>query len=264
MAGRSFADRDDDLAAPPVMVINESMAKRYLSPRVEEAIGRTVTIAGGPARNKAFQVVGVVRDAKYNNLRVDARPMIYMPYAHLTRSLRALEVRSSLPAAAIAGPVRAALSEASREVMIRSVFPLSEQVASSLAAERLLLRLCVVFGGLALLLACVGIYGVIAYSVMQRTPEIGLRVALGATPGAVMRGVLRDTLVLVIAGVAVGIPAALFAGRSIASFLYGLTPRDPATLIGATAILLGAAIAAAALPAMRAARIDPNEALRRS
>ena len=262
VAGRSFEERDDDMAAPPVIVVNESMARQFVSERAEQALGKAIVIAGGPARNKRFEIVGVVRDAKYNDLRAGTKPMFYVPYAQMTRSLRALEVRSALPIAAIAGPVRAALSGASKEIMIRSVFPLAEQVDASLAAERLLLRLCVVFGALALTLACVGIYGVIAYSVTQRTPEIGLRVALGATPGAVMRSVLGDTLVLVVSGVALGIPAALLAGRLIVTFLYGLTPRDPATLLGATAILLGAATVAAALPAMRAARVDPNVALR--
>ena len=112
------------------------------------------------------------------------------------------------------------------------------------------------FGGLALLLACVGLYGVIAYSVAQRTTEIGLRVALGATPFSVMRDILRETLVLVVLGIAIGIPAALFAGRLLVSFLYGLTPRDPVTFALATAILLAAATLAAALPALRASRVD--------
>jgi putative ABC transport system permease protein len=146
--------------------------------------------------------------------------------------------------------------------MIRGIIPLTEQVDQSLAGERLLLRLCVVFGALALLLACVGLYGVIAYSVAQRTTEIGVRVALGATPLGIMRSVLRDTLILVVLGVAIGIPAALAAGRLLLSFLYGLTPRDPATLTLATGILLAAAALAAALPALRAARVDPNVALR--
>ena len=146
--------------------------------------------------------------------------------------------------------------------MIRGVLPLSEQVDASLAAERLLLRLCVLFGGLALLLACVGLYGVIAYRWRSGRRRSGVRVALGATPMSVMRGVLRDTLLLVVAGVAIGIPAALAAGRLLVTFLYGLTPRDPVTLLMAIGILLAAAALAAALPAMRAARVDPNVALR--
>ena len=146
--------------------------------------------------------------------------------------------------------------------MIRQVLPLVQQVDQSLSAERLLLRLCAVFAGLALLLACVGLYGVIAYSVAQRTTEIGVRVALGATPSSVMRGILRDTLTLTAAGVAIGIPAALAAGRLLISFLYGMTPGDPVTFAAATVMLLAAAVTAAALPARRAARVDPALALR--
>ena len=207
-------------------------------------------------------IVGVVHDAKYNNLREGTKPMFFLPYAQMTRSLRALEVRTHQPAAAIAGPVREALSSVTKDIMIRQIIPLPDQVASSLAAEQLLLRLCLVFGVLALVLACVGLYGVIAYSVAQRTTEIGVRVALGATPFSVMRGILRETLVLVVAGVALGIPAALAAGPLLATFLYGLTPRDPSTIAAATAILFAAATLAAVLPAIRAARVDPIVALR--
>jgi ABC-type antimicrobial peptide transport system permease subunit len=149
-----------------------------------------------------------------------------------------------------------------KDIMIRQITPLAEQVDRSLAAEQLLLRLCVLFGALALLLACVGLYGVIAYSVAQRTTEIGVRVALGSTPASIMRGVLRDTLLLVSFGISIGIPASLAAGRLLVSFLYGLSPRDPGTLAIATGILFAAATLAAAFPARRAARVDPNVALR--
>jgi predicted permease len=259
VAGRSIEERDDVVGAPAVTVVNESMARRFFP---EGAVGRTIALTGPAWKDRPVTIVGVVHDAKYNNLREDAKPLFFLPYAQLTRSLRALEVRTERPVSEIAGPVRAALASVAKDVMIRGIIPLTEQVDQSLAGEQLLLRLCVVFGGLALLLACVGLYGVIAYSVAQRTPEIGLRVALGATPFSVMRGVLRDTLVLVAAGIAIGIPAALFAGRLLVSFLYGLTPRDPGTLALATATLVVAATAAAALPARRASRVDPNVALR--
>src|SRR5262249_18766596 len=204
----------------------------------------------------------LVADVESNDLRAAAKPSCFLPYAKMTRSLRSLMVRTTQPMPAIAGPVREALLSATRDMMIRRVIPLTEQVDSSLAAEALLLRLCVLFGGLALLLACVGLYGVVAYSVAQRTTEIGVRVALGATPMSVMRGVLRETLLLVVSGIAIGIPVALFSGRLLLTFLYGLTPRDPATLALATGILLIAATLAAALPALRASRVDPNVALR--
>jgi predicted permease len=258
IAGRSIEERDDAVEAPAVTVVNDSFARRFFP---EGAVGRTILFGRGAAA-KPTDIVGVVHDAKYNNLREAAKPMFFLPYAQMTRSLRALEVRTHQPAAAIAGPVREALSSVTKDIMIRQVIRLSDQVDSSLAAEQLLLRLCLVFGALALVLACVGLYGVIAYSVAQRTTEIGVRVALGATPLGIMRGVVSETLVLVIAGVALGIPAALAAGRLLVTFLYGLTPRDPTTIAAATAILFAAATIAAVIPALRAARVDPNVALR--
>jgi predicted permease len=258
VAGRSIEERDDAVDVPAVTVVNESFARRFFP---EGAVGRTILFGRGPAA-KPMDIVGVVRDAKYNNLREAAKPMLFLPYAQMTRSLRALEVRTHQPAAAIAGPVREALSSVSKDIMIRQVIRLSDQVDSSLAAEQLLLRLCLVFGALALVLACVGLYGVIAYSVAQRTTEIGVRVALGATPLSIMRGVVNETLLLVVAGVALGIPAALAAGHLLVAFLYGLTPRDPSTIAAAAAVLFAAATIAAVVPALRAARVDPNVALR--
>src|SRR4051812_37615322 len=216
VAGRSFTDHDDSIEARRVTVVNESFQRRFFP---DGAVGRTIGLGrfprgktGGfmpPATTpeQMVEIIGVVHDAKYNNLREDARPLFFLPFAQMTRSLRALEVRTDRPASAIAGAVRDALSSVTPDIMIRNVIPLSEQVDASLAAERLLLRLCVLFGGLALLLACVGLYGVIAYRVAQRSTEIGVRVALGATPLGVMRGVLRETMVLVLAGVAIGVAA---------------------------------------------------------
>jgi predicted permease len=268
VAGRSFTEADDSPSAPHVTVVNESFARRFFP---GGAVGRSLTLGrpgrgknapGGAPEGPPVEIVGIVHDAKYNNLREDAKPLFFLPFAQMTRSLRALEVRTAQPSAAIAGPVREALAGVTKDIMIRGVSTLAEQVDASLAAEQLLLRLCVVFGALALLLACVGLYGVIAYSVAQRTAEIGVRVALGATPASVMRGVLRETMVLVVAGVAIGIPAALASSSLLVSFLFGITPRDPATFAGAAAILLSSAALAAAIPAVRAARVDPIVALR--
>jgi macrolide transport system ATP-binding/permease protein len=258
LSGRLLEERDNGVEAAGATVVNQSFARQFFP---DGAPGNTILFGRGPSA-KPLEIVGVVADAKYNNLRKDAEPLLFVPYAKMTRSLRSLEVRTQQPPAAIAGPVREALSSVTKDIMIRQVIPLSDQVDQSLAAEQMLLRLCLLFGALALLLACVGLYGVIAYSVAQRTNEIGLRVALGATPLGIMRGVLRDTLLLVVLGIAIGIPAALAAGPLLVSFLYGLTPRDPATLALATGILLAAATLAAALPALRAARVDPNVALR--
>jgi predicted permease len=258
LAGRLFEERDNAVAAAGVTVVNESFARQFF-PR--GAVGRTI-LFGRASSATPLEIVGVVADAKYNDLRAEAKPLYFLPYAKMTRTLRSLLVRTTQPTPAIAGPVREALLSATRDMMIRRVIPLADQVDASLAPEALLLRLCVLFGGLALLLACVGLYGVIAYSVAERTTEIGVRVALGATPMSVMRGVLRETLLLVLGGIAIGIPVALFTGRLLLAFLYGLTPRDPATLVLATGVLLVAATLAAALPALRASRVDPNVALR--
>ena len=255
--GRTLRDQDNHVDAAGVTVVNESFARRFFP---AGALGRAILFPGRDGQR--LEIVGVVRDAKYNSLRTAAKPLFFLPYARMTRSLRSLEVRTTQPISAIAGPVRDALYSVTKNFMIRQVLPLTEQVDRSLSAERLLLRLCAVFAALALLLACIGLYGVIAYSVAQRTNEIGLRVALGATPATVMGGIMRETLTLAAAGIAVGIPASLASGRLLTGFLYGMTPRDPLTLAAAAGTLLAAAAAAAALPARRAARVDPALALR--
>ena len=255
--GRTLHARDNTAAAPGVVVVNQSFARRFFP---SGAVGRVIRF-GGPG-GQPLEIVGIVRDAKYNSLRAAAKPLLFLPYARMPRTLRSLEVRAAVPASALTGQVREALSGVTKDLMIRQVLPLTEQVAQSLAAERLLLRLCAVFAGLALLLACIGLYGVVAYSVSQRTMEIGVRVALGATPSSVMRRVVRDTLLLVAAGIALGIPAAIAGGRLLVSFLYRLTPGDPLTLGAAVATLVTCAMIAATAPARRAARVDPARVLR--
>ena len=255
--GRSLRDADDHVSAAGVTVVNESFARRFFP---GGAVGRRILFGGRDGQS--LEIVGVVRDAKYNNLRAAAKPLFFLPYAKMTRTLRSLEVRTAQPISAIAGPVRQALSSVTGDLMIRQVLLLTDQVDQSISAERLLLRLCSVFAGLALLLACVGLYGVVAYSVAQRTTEIGVRVALGASPATVMRGIMRETLALAGIGVGLGIPAALAAGGLLTGFLYEMTPRDPATFAAAAGALFLAATIAAALPARRAAHVDPARALR--
>jgi len=206
--------------------------------------------------------VGVVGDSKYNNLRAEVKPMFYMPIQQLPRSLRSLEVRTDQPAAALHEPIRRAILDASRDIMIRRVIPLTTQVDRTLAAERLITMLGSLFGALALLLAGVGLYGVVSYGVEQRTSEIGIRMAFGATRSDVLWMVLHQSLTVVLLGVAMGIPAALLATRFLASFLYGLSPSDPPTILSATAFLVLVALCAALVPARRAARLDPMVALR--
>jgi predicted permease len=257
VAGRPLQEADNHISAAGATVVNESFARRFFP---AGAVGRTILFGG--REGQPLEIVGVVRDAKYNSLRLSAKPLFFLPYAKMTRTLRSLEVRTAQPIAAIVGPVRDALSSVTKDLMIRQVLPLTEQVDQSLAAERLLLRLCAVFAALALLLACIGLYGVVAYGVAQRTAEIGLRIALGASPATVMKGIIRETLALTAAGIAVGVPVALAAGGLLISFLYEMTPRDPMTFAAAAATLFAASTIAAAVPARRAARVDPGTVLR--
>jgi predicted permease len=256
--GRGIEEHDRP-GAPLVAVINESMARRYFG--IAPAVGRTfVTV--GPGGNVPVQVVGVVRDAKYNNLRDDVMPMYYAPIAQLPRELRGLEVRTRQPLPSLAGSVRQAIADVTKDVMIQRVNTLADQVDRSLAADQLMMRLSSFFGVVALLLACVGLYGVLAYQVAQRTPEIGIRLALGATGAGIVQLVLRETAAVVAGGIVIGLALALSTTRLLTSFLFGLTPTDPATLAFATAVLVACATVAAYVPSRRAAGVDPNVALR--
>jgi predicted permease len=259
ISGRSIQTRDVQNGTP-VAVINESMARRYFAGA--PSVGRTMQLSGAANAGKSLEVVGVVRDAKYNNLREDAKPMFYVPFTQIPRALRSVEVRTTQPMAALVPAIRQALTDVSKDIMIRRVVTLSNQVDQSLAAERLIMRLCSFFGALALVLACVGLYGVMAYSVTQRTREIGIRMALGASGGSIFRLVFRDTTGIVLTGVAIGVPLALVCTRLVSTFLYGLTTTDPVTMALATMLLLAAIALASYLPARRAAAIEPTIALR--
>jgi predicted permease len=260
IAGRGIEERDME-NAPLVAVINEAMARRYFPDG--NAIGRIMEVnADGPMQGKPTEIVGVVRDAKYNNLRAEVKPMFYVSIQQLPRDLESLEVRTTEPLSAIVGSVRAALSEVTKDLMIRRAVPLSDQVDQTLASERMLTTLCALFGVLALLLACVGLYGVLSYAVAQRTQEIGIRMALGATERNVLWLVLRQSLTVVLAGIAIGLSLAILSTRLISSFLYGLSPTNPAAIALSTLLLIMVALLACYLPARRAAKIDPMTALR--
>jgi len=256
VAGRGIEERDV-MNAPLVAVVNEAMARRYFPNG--SAVGRIVEDNPG----KPIEIVGVVRDAKYNDPREEVKHMVYRPLWQSPTGLNVLEVRTTEPLSAMAGPVRNALLEVTRDVMIRRMLTLSDQVDSTLASERLLTTLCAFFGALALLLASVGLYGVLSYAVAQRTQEIGVRMALGATARNVLWLVLRQSLTVALIGVAFGFALALVCTRLVSSFLYGLSPTDPATIALATLLLLLVALLACYLPARRATKVDPMIALRR-
>ncbi len=256
VAGRGIEERDG-MNATQVAVINEAMARRYFPNG--NAVGRIVEQTPG----KPIEIVGVVHDAKYNDPREEVKHMVYKPLWQAPMELNVLEVRTTRPLSALAGPVRNALLEVTRDVMIRRAITLSDQVDSTLASERLLTTLCAFFGALALLLASIGLYGVLSYAVAQRTQEIGVRMALGATARNVLWMVLRQSMAVTLIGVVFGLALALAFTRMVSSFLYGLSPTDPAAIALATLSLSVVALLACYLPARRATKVDPMIALRR-
>jgi ABC-type antimicrobial peptide transport system permease subunit len=205
---------------------------------------------------------GVVKDAKYIGLRERLRAAAYYPYRQNIQYYYDLAVRYSGDRRAIIGAVRQAVGEIDRRLPVPYESTLSQQVDRSVAGQSLIAKLSTFFAVLAVFLACIGIYGLMSYAVARRTKEIGVRMALGADPSNVLRMVMREVLVLVAMGLAIGVPAELGSGRWAASLLFGLKPSDPETLVAATVLLLGVAALSGYIPARRAARVDPMVALR--
>ena len=259
VAGRDFNDGDRP-GAPRVCVINETLARKFFAGK--NPIGRVIR-SGFPKLDKVSEVVGVVKDAKYRNLRDAVPPTFYMNIVQEDRKgLNAtFLLRTAVPPAAATAACREAVAALSKDAVIEfRIF--DSQVNESLQREKTLALLSGFFGGLALLLAGVGIYGVMAYRVNQRRHEIGIRMALGAEPARVLAAVLWEAGVLVLGGLVAGAAALLYLTRFLEKLLYGLKPNDPATLLGAAGVLCAAAVAAAYLPARRAAAIDPMRVLR--
>jgi predicted permease len=269
VAGRTLAP-SDRAGAPRVAVVNQAMVRRFLPPG--SPIGRRFGF-GGPESAREIEIVGVVKDAKYHRLDEKTAPLVYLPVAqlpdsmHTARLLRDVELRVD-PAAGeaavawVAAQLRRAVAEVAPGVPVLSITTMSEQLTRSLARESAVARLTGFFGLLALLLAAIGLYGVMSYSVARRTGEIGLRMALGAPRAEVLALVIRETLLLVAIGVGTGLVATWLLARLAASQLFGITSHDPATLATATAALTLVALLAGFLPARRAAGVEPMEALR--
>jgi predicted lysophospholipase L1 biosynthesis ABC-type transport system permease subunit len=215
--------------------------------------------------DEAFIIVGVVEDAKYVDLRTPPPNMAYhLVAAEDDEVLSDLEIRTTGAPATIAATVRQVLAESEPRLPVLDVVPLSDRMTRRMSQETLIARLASIFSAIALLLACLGLYGTISYGINRRVPEIGLRMALGADRRSVLGMIVREALCLVILGAVVGVPFAYMAGRSVRTMLYEIPPRDP-TAYGAGAILLVAvSLLAAFLPARRASRIEPMVALNRN
>ena len=258
LSGREFTDRDS-ADSPAVAVINEVFAQRHFSN--QNPVGQHLS-ASVRGQRRDLEIVGLVRNTNAAGLRAAPPPTVYVAYAQLTGDLpTTLAVRATGPLGRVSSAIQQALQSKLPGAPIE-VRPLSAQVEATIVQERMMATLAGGFGLLALTLACVGLYGLLAYSVAQRTKEIGIRMALGAQGTRVVALVLKGGLRLVLIGIALGLPAAWAASRWVESMLFGLTPTDPITMCGAIVVLAAAAQLAAYLPARRASRLDPLVALR--
>jgi predicted permease len=258
-AGREFTDRDD-AAAPKAVVVNETFVKRYFGNA--NPIGRRLQFGASRPPKLDREIVGVVADSR-DDVRDPGRETIYSPYAQWDNPSRMVfYVRTAGDPGRNIGALRQAVREADPNLPAVKIKTVEVRIRESLYTERLIAILSAAFGILATLLAAIGLYGVIAYSVARRTGEIGVRMALGAVPADVLRLVLFGAVRLAAAGIVIGLIAALAAGRLIESQLFGIKPADPVIYAGAALLLALVALIAAGVPAWRAARIDPVVALK--
>jgi predicted permease len=254
--GRALTDRDD-AKAPKVVVINEAAARKYFPN--ENPVGQH--FGSSPETSGQLEIVGVLRDAKYNSVRDPAPPTMYVPFRQARLSNAVFELRTVAAPAGAMGSVREAARQIDPNLPLTDVSTQIEQVEKRFQQERLFAQAYTLFGGLALLLASIGLFGLMSYNVSRRTNEIGIRMALGAQGGDVLGMVMRESMALVAIGVAAGLTIALFAGRLLTTLLFGLPPRDPMTIGGAVAIMALVSALAGYLPARRASRVDPMIAL---
>jgi predicted permease len=257
LAGRDF-NAADTASSPSVAVVNETFARRFFGG--VNPIGQTFMLQDGTGR--PFEIVGLCRDAKYNQMRADIPPLVLFSQRQRPQGSVSFEVRSALPPLALVPAVRKAVAALDANLPLSRVKTQEPQLDQSLAADRLFASLGGAFALLAVLLSCIGLYGLMAYNVGRRTSEIGIRMALGATPANVARPILREAVVLAATGLAVGMPVAIALARLIKSQLYGVAPTDPVTLIGTGVLLMAVAIVSAWIPARRTMKINPMEALR--
>jgi predicted permease len=261
VSGRNFDARDTP-QSPKVAIVSESFGKKFFAGR--DAIGQSFQVEPAPGERPPFiQIVGVVRDTKYTDLREPFTPLVHMAATqdeHPGRGL-VLVVRSDTTMAALTSAMTRAITEVSPAITVQYQ-AIRTQVQQSLLRERLMATLSGFFGGLAVLIATIGLYGVMSYIVARRRMEIGVRMALGADRGTVVRMIVREAAALLAAGLIIGAMLSVFAARTAETFLYGLKPGDPLTIALAMAVLATVTLLASWVPARRASRLAPTVALR--
>ena len=242
-------------------MVNQKFAAAYFDG--VDPVGRRFLL--GDAKNPLdVEIVGVCRSAHFNSIQEETPPVVYVPYTQDLPSLNQMvfEVRTPGDPLAMVNAIRAIVHEASPAVSLTDIDTQAHRIEQTVGQEHTFADLCTCFAVLALVIACVGLYGAMAYAVARRTGEIGIRMALGAKRGSIVWMVMREVLAISAAGLAIGLFAAAETSHFLASFLFGMKPGDPAAIAISVAILLAAAIAAGFAPAFRASRIDPMTAIR--
>jgi putative ABC transport system permease protein len=260
--GRAFTE-DDKEGTPRVVLITESAARQFFPG--EDPIGKTIRLGWGkgPGRpNAGGEVVGIVGDVKDAGLNEPDPPQIYLPYRQWTVGSISVLLKTSVPPTSIAEAARAQVYAIDPNLPLSNVTTLEGILAKSISQQRFYALLLAIFAGVALVLAAIGIFGVLSYAVAQRTREIGIRMALGAQGRSVVALIVREAMVLVVGGVILGTAAALFLSDTMTKMLFSITPTDPATFASVAGVLIGVALLAAYIPARRATRVDPIVALR--
>ena len=258
LAGRAFL-ASDDADAPGVVIVSAALARKFWPG--EDAVGRHVKFDDDP-KEPWLTVVGIATDTRHIGLAKVPPPVMYVPYPQFPLPFTNIAVRSPLPDAAVASALAEVVSAVDAELPLGDVEPLAEVLTGSMAEPRFRTYLFGSFGIVALLLAAVGVYGVISFSVAQQTKEIGIRMALGAAPRQVLRPIVMRGVILALGGIGIGLVGAFFGARALRSFLYGVEATDPLTFTAVAACLLLVAMLASYVPSRRALRVDPMTALR--
>jgi putative ABC transport system permease protein len=258
LQGRAFTERDTD-NAPAVVIINEALARQFLPN--QDPLGKQLLIDDGPPRRR--EIVGIVRDVKHFSLDAEAKPEMYVPHLERPWPNMTLVVRATTDNHAdLVAAVRGEIAALDRSLAVANIKKLDQYVAASAGPRRFSMILLGSFAGLALILAAIGIYGVMAYTVTQRTQEIGIRVALGAQRQDVLKLVVGQGMILVLVGIVIGLSASLALTRFMISLLFGVSPTDPVTYIVIPLLFVSVALIACYIPARRAMKVDPLVALR--
>jgi len=260
LKGRFFTERDDD-KAPDAAIINETLAKQYFPGA--DPVGRRLKI-GGPERpnNTWNTIVGVVGDINYSGLDAPPEPVVYYPFRQNTTNNQYVVIRTAMNPQSLELAVRAVVADLDKDLPIVNLRTMDELMTEAVAPPRFRTILVSMFAVVGLLLAAIGIYGVMAYAVTERTHELGVRIALGADRGDVLRIVLGEAAWLAACGVGLGVVGALGATRLIQTLLFGVTPTDALTFAAIAVLLTATALVASYIPARRATRVDPMVALR--